>query len=383
MNDTNYNYEQVMIDYTENSFTILNGTLGTYNLKDIVKIEIVDENSKYKGKGEPFKYSTSKKSPFNGKSFFVGLKITMKDGNVLALYISKKEVKLSSDAYLKDKEEAETIKSLLEGKETAGKQIKEKGEKFNTLHKDMKQYWKGKILFYFVAIAGAIFISINNINFKEIFPNVGGKETHQQIIDNAIEKLDTLISFDVVDHKRNKMYHIENGKNKDIYTVSYCENEICTNYLYEEDKVLISSDNAQYTPLNVDLKLEECSFTFINEEDFIGKGQYRYDIQSKLPIYIKNVLATYDTPKSKRSWNYLKEGQNRYYNGVLDKEETSTDEIVYSNDGVKWRDGYKWSTYTIQFVIDKEGYLKKAILTFEDDASEIYEYDYEFINFKK
>ena len=44
---------------------------------------------------------------------YVGLKIKMKDGNNLALYVSKKPVNFNSDIYHHDVKEAQNIKSLL------------------------------------------------------------------------------------------------------------------------------------------------------------------------------------------------------------------------------------------------------------------------------
>ena len=44
---------------------------------------------------------------------YVGLQIKMKDGNKLALYVSKKPVNFNSDIYHHDVKAAQNIKSLL------------------------------------------------------------------------------------------------------------------------------------------------------------------------------------------------------------------------------------------------------------------------------
>lgn len=50
----------------------------------------------------------------NEATFYVGLKITLKDGTIKAAYISDRKTGFNIDIYHKDEEEANTIKKIIE-----------------------------------------------------------------------------------------------------------------------------------------------------------------------------------------------------------------------------------------------------------------------------
>lgn len=111
-------FESVVFDKEDKSMTILNGTEGTYSYKDIKECKVLNEKAKYHGKEEPF-FATIANGPLGGgtmweSSIFVGLKLTMKDDSVLAIYTSKEATTINTDLHIKDKEEAEKIKEVID-----------------------------------------------------------------------------------------------------------------------------------------------------------------------------------------------------------------------------------------------------------------------------
>lgn len=110
-------FENIVIDPKERKFKIIDGTTGEYSLDDIDTISILNEQASFKGKGEPFLHQVLGGITFSSGAMepqlYVGLKIKMKDGNKLALYVSKKPVNFNSDIYHHDVKEAQNIKSLL------------------------------------------------------------------------------------------------------------------------------------------------------------------------------------------------------------------------------------------------------------------------------
>lgn len=88
-------YDSVLFDTENKTMEILDGTKGIYPYTEIVECKRVNELAKYKGKEEPFTHiyygGRVQGRCFGEKGFYVGLKITLKDGSFLAIYISKKK----------------------------------------------------------------------------------------------------------------------------------------------------------------------------------------------------------------------------------------------------------------------------------------------------
>lgn len=118
MTDKLITYDSVIFDKENKTMEIINGTLGVYPYTEIIECKILNELAKYKGKEEPFTHilygGRVQGRCFNEKGFYVGLKVTLKDGTVLAIYTSTKPVYAGNDFQRHDYKEAETIKKLID-----------------------------------------------------------------------------------------------------------------------------------------------------------------------------------------------------------------------------------------------------------------------------
>ena len=102
--------EYIKFDDINKQFTIPS---GRYSYSDVVRVSVLNEKAKYKGKGVPFTAilpsgplpSGILQDPY----LFVGVKVVLKDETVLAIYVSKEKVLLNSDMYLSDLKEAKSI----------------------------------------------------------------------------------------------------------------------------------------------------------------------------------------------------------------------------------------------------------------------------------
>lgn len=96
---------------------IIDGSVGTYNIKDIKRCSVLNEASSFRGKTDPFVHQVlGGASTFIAvePKLFVGIKILTKEDKVLVVYISKEPVLFNSMQYLEDKKEADHIKKIIE-----------------------------------------------------------------------------------------------------------------------------------------------------------------------------------------------------------------------------------------------------------------------------
>ena len=114
-------FKSVFFDHENRTFTILDGTKGEYKVDDILRYGIFNEKAKYKGKGVPFTAVIPRGPGAPGlfySQLYVGLKITLKDESVLAIYVSQEQTQVGTDQYVRDDKEAKeiynNIKELLE-----------------------------------------------------------------------------------------------------------------------------------------------------------------------------------------------------------------------------------------------------------------------------
>lgn len=118
MENTIIKYDSIEFNKSDKTFTILNGSKGTYSYTEIVKCSVLNEDSKFRGKTDPFEHQvlggTAFLSMLGEPSLYVGLKLTMRDNTVLGVYISKEKTFVNSDVYNKDREEAESIQLLID-----------------------------------------------------------------------------------------------------------------------------------------------------------------------------------------------------------------------------------------------------------------------------
>lgn len=110
--------DSILFDDYNQTFEIVDGTVGTYKYADILKCSIQNEVASFKGKSKPFVHTilggTTFMSGVVEPKMYVGLKIVLKDNTILAAYVSKKPVLFHSDTYFKDKEMALEISKKIE-----------------------------------------------------------------------------------------------------------------------------------------------------------------------------------------------------------------------------------------------------------------------------
>ena len=111
-------FESVIFNDNDRVFTILNGTKGTYSYTEIKKCSVLNEDSKFYGKTEPFLHQVLGGTTFvtmlGEPTVYGGLKLTMSDERSLAIYVSKVKTVTNSDKYMEDHKAAEEIKSLID-----------------------------------------------------------------------------------------------------------------------------------------------------------------------------------------------------------------------------------------------------------------------------
>ena len=97
---------------------ILIGSEGYINYNDIARVSLLNEDAKYKGKGQPFVHQvlggTTFYTLFGEPSFYVGLKIVLKDETIKAAYISNRATRINTDIYKEDVKEGNLIKNKIE-----------------------------------------------------------------------------------------------------------------------------------------------------------------------------------------------------------------------------------------------------------------------------
>ena len=113
-------FDEVIFDKRDKTMIILNGTKGTYDYRQIKKCEILNEAAHYKGKEEPFKHiivagvEWMTQANILERSFYVGLKITMKDNSVLGIYTCNQPTRVQTDIHIKGYNEAKQIKAFID-----------------------------------------------------------------------------------------------------------------------------------------------------------------------------------------------------------------------------------------------------------------------------
>ena len=106
--------EYIRFDDLNKQFTIQS---GTYSYSDVVCVSVLNEKAKYKGKGIPFTAvvpsgplpSGILQNPY----LFVGVKVVLKDGTILAIYVSKEKTMVNTNQYIHDRKVAEKIKEVM------------------------------------------------------------------------------------------------------------------------------------------------------------------------------------------------------------------------------------------------------------------------------
>jgi len=119
MEEKRITFDSVIFDKEDKTFTILDGSVGIYSYKEILKCKVMAEDARYRGKSDPFTHAEavggySLTPRYVQPNVYVGIFVEMKDKSKLAIYTSKKETRENTAAYNKDKKEAETIKKVMD-----------------------------------------------------------------------------------------------------------------------------------------------------------------------------------------------------------------------------------------------------------------------------
>lgn len=113
MNLNNY----VKFDDSRKQFEIITGTQGKYSYDDVIRVSVLNEKAKYKGKGIPFTAvlpgGPLPSSLFQNPYLYVGVKIVLKDETVLAIYVSKEKTMVNTDQYIQDRKIAKKIEEMI------------------------------------------------------------------------------------------------------------------------------------------------------------------------------------------------------------------------------------------------------------------------------
>lgn len=109
--------EYVKFDDSCKQFEIITGTQGKYSYDDVIRVSVLNEKAKYKGKGIPFTAvlpggplpSGLLQDPY----LYVGVKIVLKNETVLAIYVSKEKTMVNTDQYIQDRKIAKKIEEMI------------------------------------------------------------------------------------------------------------------------------------------------------------------------------------------------------------------------------------------------------------------------------
>ena len=109
--------EYVKFDDFCKQFEIITGTQGKYSYDDVIRVSVLNEKAKYKGKGisftavlpgGPLPYGLLQ-NPY----LYVGVKIVLKNETVLAIYVSKEKTMVNTDQYIQDRKIAKKIEEMI------------------------------------------------------------------------------------------------------------------------------------------------------------------------------------------------------------------------------------------------------------------------------
>ena len=112
------NLSSIQFDDATKTIIIKNGSVGTYNYKDITKCQILYEHARYKGKSPMFSHQVLV-SIFNSslfiemKKIYVGLEICLNNEKIYT-YISEEPVVQHNKQFKEDVECAKCIKEKID-----------------------------------------------------------------------------------------------------------------------------------------------------------------------------------------------------------------------------------------------------------------------------
>ena len=111
-------FQSVVFDDENKKLSILIGSSGEVAYTDIEKVSVANEDAKFKGKSTPFAHQVLGGVTFMSiaaePSLYVGIKLTLKDHSVRAIYVSDIKTQFNTSIYQKDREDAEEIQKLIQ-----------------------------------------------------------------------------------------------------------------------------------------------------------------------------------------------------------------------------------------------------------------------------
>lgn len=109
--------DYVKFDDSRKQFEIVTGTQGKYSYDDVIRVSVLNEKAKYKGKGIPFTAilpgGPLPSGLFQNPYLYVGVKIVLKNEIVLAIYVSKEKTMVNTDQYIQDRKIAKKIEEMI------------------------------------------------------------------------------------------------------------------------------------------------------------------------------------------------------------------------------------------------------------------------------
>ena len=109
-------FDSVIFDHQNQTFEILNGSVGVHPYKEIERVAVLNENAKYRGKRPPFTAllpgAGLPAGIFSYPYMFVGIKVVLKEETILGIYVSKQKTMLNTDQYVRDRKIANEIEQV-------------------------------------------------------------------------------------------------------------------------------------------------------------------------------------------------------------------------------------------------------------------------------
>lgn len=110
-------FRSVIFDLNNGIMEILDGSKGLYSFKDILKSDILNEKSKYHNKMPHFTalvpHGPLPMGILQNPYLYVGIKVVLQDGTILAIYISEKETMKNTNQYIADRKKAGEIQEII------------------------------------------------------------------------------------------------------------------------------------------------------------------------------------------------------------------------------------------------------------------------------
>lgn len=109
-------FKGVTFDLVEKTFTVHKGSEGKYSYLDVQECKIKNEDAKFRGKTKPFTHCVLSGPGQNygifERTFYIGLKVLMKNNQEIAIYVSDRKTMMNTDIYNEDMEEAKKINDI-------------------------------------------------------------------------------------------------------------------------------------------------------------------------------------------------------------------------------------------------------------------------------